>query len=164
MASIQSGKPSWSRWKNRKVRKILISTMLRRRLEKMWRKLLEVCKPNLLLWEDRLDFRIRNALVHHARLCDHAQHDHREWAWPRFRLLTVWALETSRASAAEMVARFVASYHAIRRPVVHDDLWKDLIEEWWAWHGRQRAWFLRSTLYCSWTICCVYCSIYCTER
>ena len=30
---------------------------------------------------------------------------------------------------AERVARFVASYHAIRRPAVHDDLQKDLIEE-----------------------------------
>ena len=40
---------------------------------------------------------------------------------------------------AERVARFVASYHAIRRPAAYDDLQKDLIEEWWAWNGRQRA-------------------------
>ena len=40
---------------------------------------------------------------------------------------------------AERVARFVASYHAIRRPAAHDDLQKDLIEELWAWNGRQRA-------------------------
>ena len=32
----------------------------------------------------------------------------------------------------ERVARFVASYHAILRPEMHDDLQKDLIEEWWA--------------------------------
>ena len=36
---------------------------------------------------------------------------------------------------AERVARFVASYHAIRRPEAHDDLQKDLIKEWWAWNG-----------------------------
>ena len=30
------------------------------------------------------------------------------------------------------VARFIASYHAIRRAETHDDLQKDLIEEWWA--------------------------------
>ena len=40
---------------------------------------------------------------------------------------------------AERVACFVAFYHAIRRPAAHNDLQKDLIEEWWAWHGRQRA-------------------------
>ena len=40
---------------------------------------------------------------------------------------------------AERVARFVASYHAIRRPATHNDLQKDLIEEWWAWNGQQRA-------------------------
>ncbi|EMS50874.1 putative DNA-directed RNA polymerase I subunit RPA2 [Triticum urartu] len=37
---------------------------------------------------------------------------------------------------AEMVARFVASYHAIRRPTTHIDLQKDLTDEWWAWNGR----------------------------
>ena len=37
---------------------------------------------------------------------------------------------------AERVARFVASYHAIRRNERHDDLQKDLIEEWWAWNGQ----------------------------
>ena len=35
--------------KKRKVRNILISKMLTRLLEKMWRELLEFCKPNLLL-------------------------------------------------------------------------------------------------------------------
>ena len=40
---------------------------------------------------------------------------------------------------AVRVARFVASYHAIRHAKTHDDLQKDLIEEWWAWNGRQRA-------------------------
>ena len=33
---------------------------------------------------------------------------------------------------AERVTRFIASYHAIRRAETHDDLQKDLIEEWWA--------------------------------
>ncbi|XBH72563.1 hypothetical protein VPH35_099819 [Triticum aestivum] len=45
--------PKWQTFvkplKNQKVRKILISTMLRRRLEKMWRELLRFCKPNFLL-------------------------------------------------------------------------------------------------------------------
>ena len=40
---------------------------------------------------------------------------------------------------AERIARFIASYHAIRRPAMHNELQNDLIEEWWAWHGRQRA-------------------------
>ena len=40
---------------------------------------------------------------------------------------------------AERVSSFVASYHAIRRTKAHDDLQKDLIKEWWAWNGRQRA-------------------------
>ena len=40
---------------------------------------------------------------------------------------------------AERVTRFVASYHAIRRAEMHDNLQKDLIEEWWVWNGRQRA-------------------------
>ena len=35
--------------KKPEVRKILISTMLRRRLEKMWREFWGFCKPNLLL-------------------------------------------------------------------------------------------------------------------
>ena len=38
---------------------------------------------------------------------------------------------------AERVARFVASYHAIRRNETHTELQKDLIEEWWAWNGQQ---------------------------
>ena len=38
---------------------------------------------------------------------------------------------------AERVARFVASYHAIRRNETHNELQKDLIEEWWAWNGQQ---------------------------
>ena len=37
---------------------------------------------------------------------------------------------------AERVAHFVASYHAIQRAETHDDLQKDLIEEWWAWNDR----------------------------
>ena len=40
---------------------------------------------------------------------------------------------------AERVARFVASYNAIRCPAAHNELKKDLIEEWWAWNGHQRA-------------------------
>ena len=40
---------------------------------------------------------------------------------------------------AARVACFVASYHAIRRAETHDDLQKDLIEEWWAWNDRLRA-------------------------
>ena len=39
----------------------------------------------------------------------------------------------------ERVARFVASYHAIRRAETHDELQKDLVEEWWAWNERQNA-------------------------
>ena len=37
------------------------------------------------------------------------------------------------------MTRFVASYHAIRRPATHNELQNDLSEEWWAWNGRQRA-------------------------
>ena len=33
---------------------------------------------------------------------------------------------------AERMAHFVASYHAIRLPTAHDDVQKDLIDEWWA--------------------------------
>ena len=40
---------------------------------------------------------------------------------------------------AERVAHFVASYRSIQRHATYIDLQKDLIEEWWAWHGRQRA-------------------------
>ena len=40
---------------------------------------------------------------------------------------------------AERVARFVASYHAIRRPAAHNELKKDLIKEWWACNGRRRS-------------------------
>ena len=38
---------------------------------------------------------------------------------------------------AARVASFIASYHAIRRVEMHDDLKKDLIEEWWSWNGWQ---------------------------
>ena len=38
---------------------------------------------------------------------------------------------------AEKVARFVASYHDIRRADAHDELQKDLVEEWWSWNGQQ---------------------------
>jgi hypothetical protein len=37
----------------------------------------------------------------------------------------------------ERVARFIVSYNSIRNTDVHDDLQQDLIEEWWAWNGRQ---------------------------
>ena len=35
------------------------------------------------------------------------------------------------------VARFIASYHAIRSQDAHEELQKDLIEEWWKWNGQQ---------------------------
>jgi hypothetical protein len=37
----------------------------------------------------------------------------------------------------ERLARFLASYHAIRDTGMHDDLQKNLIEEWWSWNGQQ---------------------------
>ena len=39
----------------------------------------------------------------------------------------------------EWVVHFVAFYHAIRRAETHDELQKDLVEEWWAWNGRQNT-------------------------
>jgi hypothetical protein len=33
------------------------------------------------------------------------------------------------------MARFMASYHAIRDNETHDELQQDLIEEWWNWFG-----------------------------
>jgi hypothetical protein len=33
--------------------------------------------------------------------------------------------------SAHRVARFIASYHSIRFNETHDELQKDLIEEWW---------------------------------
>jgi hypothetical protein len=35
------------------------------------------------------------------------------------------------------IARFIASYHGIRSNDTHDELQKDLIEEWWNWHEQQ---------------------------
>ena len=35
------------------------------------------------------------------------------------------------------VARFIASYHVIRDNETHDNLQKDLIEQWWKWFGAQ---------------------------
>ena len=39
---------------------------------------------------------------------------------------------------AERVARFIASYHSIRNNDTHDELQRDLIEEWWKWRGEQK--------------------------
>jgi hypothetical protein len=33
------------------------------------------------------------------------------------------------------MARFMASYHAIRDNKTHDELQQDLIKEWWNWFG-----------------------------
>ena len=83
----------------------------------------------------------KDVLVHHARLCvmhnmiienEHGQ----DVDYSQYELLGHPVRVRRRA---ERVARFVASYHAIRRPAAHNDLQKDLIEEWWAWNGRQRA-------------------------
>ena len=38
---------------------------------------------------------------------------------------------------ADRVTRFVNSYHAIRRADAHDELQKNLVEEWWSWNGQQ---------------------------
>jgi hypothetical protein len=35
------------------------------------------------------------------------------------------------------IAWFIASYHAIRSNDTHDELQKDLMEEWWNWNGQQ---------------------------
>ena len=82
----------------------------------------------------------KNALVHHARLCDHNMIIENERGqdldYSQYELLGHPVRVRRRA---ERVARFVASYHAIRRPATHNDLQKYLIEEWWAWNGRQRA-------------------------
>jgi hypothetical protein len=37
--------------------------------------------------------------------------------------------------AERRMARFMASYHAIRDNETHDELQQDLIEEWWKWFG-----------------------------
>jgi hypothetical protein len=39
--------------------------------------------------------------------------------------------------SAHRVARFIASYHSIRPNETHDELQKDLMEEWWKWNGQQ---------------------------
>ena len=36
----------------------------------------------------------------------------------------------------ERIARFLTSYHSIRETDMHDELQKDLIEEWWSWRGQ----------------------------
>ena len=36
------------------------------------------------------------------------------------------------------IVRFVECYHAVRDEDTHEDLQKDLMEEWWSWWGRQR--------------------------
>ena len=36
---------------------------------------------------------------------------------------------------ADRLARFLASYHAIRTNEVHDTLQKDVMAEWWVWNG-----------------------------
>jgi hypothetical protein len=35
--------------------------------------------------------------------------------------------------SAHRVAQFIASYHSIRSNETHDELQKDLMEEWWKW-------------------------------
>ena len=42
-------------------------------------------------------------------------------------------------SGGDRAARFVDAFYAIRDPEGHDELQKDVVEEWWAWNGRQRA-------------------------
>jgi hypothetical protein len=39
--------------------------------------------------------------------------------------------------SAHKIAQFIASYHVIRSNDTHGELQKDLIEEWWNWHGQQ---------------------------
>jgi hypothetical protein len=39
------------------------------------------------------------------------------------------------ARSAHRVARLIASYHCIRFNETHDELQKDLMEEWWKWNG-----------------------------
>jgi hypothetical protein len=39
--------------------------------------------------------------------------------------------------SAHRIARFIASYHAIRCNDTYDELQKDLMEEWWNWNGQQ---------------------------
>jgi hypothetical protein len=38
---------------------------------------------------------------------------------------------------ANHIARFLEAYHDIRGSDVHDDLQKDVMEEWWKWNGGQ---------------------------
>lgn len=39
----------------------------------------------------------------------------------------------------DRLRRFLEVYDEIRDPDTHNELQKDMMEEWWAWHGRQRA-------------------------
>ena len=39
----------------------------------------------------------------------------------------------------ERVARFIASYHSIRDDDVHDNLQRDIMEEWWKLYGQQKG-------------------------
>ena len=39
----------------------------------------------------------------------------------------------------DRAARFVDAFYAIRDCEGHEELQKDVVEEWWAWNGRQRA-------------------------
>jgi hypothetical protein len=51
----------WSQFKHPMVRKNSNFIVPKRRLGKMWSKHLGFCKPNLLLWEDRLGFGIKRS-------------------------------------------------------------------------------------------------------
>ena len=105
----------------------------------MWREHLGFCKPNFLLLEYRLDFGIKDMLWYIMNACvimyNMIIEDERgqDFDYTHYELMGVPVQPRRRA---ERVARFVASYHAIRHNDAHDKLQKDLIEEWWTWNGQ----------------------------
>ena len=117
--------------------------MLTRRLEKMWKELLRlilqaqfaIVRGPARFWDQKMLWYIMHAcLIKHNMIIENEHGQNLDYS--QYELLR-HPVRVRRTAAR--VVRFVASYHAIRRPVAHDDLQKDLIAEWGAWNGRQRA-------------------------
>lgn len=133
MGSIWSRLLSWGQSQASKVRKNFIFIVLKKWLGNMWRGFLRFCNPNMLLCKDRLDFGIRRTFGTSWMLV---------WSCTTFGLHYFYDLMEIRGRPSrweDWVRRFMQVYHDIRELDRHNNLQKDIMENWWAWHGEQNS-------------------------
>ena len=129
-----------------------------RRLGKMLRGILGFCNPNLLLCEDHLDsgkkilwYIMTACVIMHNMIIKNARRQGLDYTF--YHLMRIRLMPMRRE---ERIKRFMKVYNEIRDSDAPNQLQKDLLEEYWKYHGERGTWFHLFVCCIVQKLCCMY--------